>query len=884
MKKTSTHLWLIRFIGLIVPQRLRADWRQEWEAELRHRESQLAQWDKLTRQTKLNLWRRSFGAFTDALLLQPRRLEDEMFQDLRFGARTLKKNFGFTLIAVFTLALGIGAGTAIFSAAKPVLFDSLPYPQANRLMMIWEGQKDGGRNEGTFGLYRALVERSRSFASLAVMRSWQPTLTGAAEPERLDGQRVSATYFRTLGVPPALGRDFLEAEDQPNGAGVVIISDGLWRRRFNSDRAVIGRQIKINDNSHTVIGVMPSGFENVLTPTAAIWAPLQYDPALPPQGREWGHHLRTLGRLRTEATAEQASQELNQILRDLVTIYPQSLADGGIPAKLIVNALQDDITSSVKPALLAIIGAALLLLGIACVNVTNLLLARGTQRRGEFALRAALGAGRTRIVRQLLTESLLLSLLGGAAGMLVAQVGVRALVLLSPAGLPRAGAMRLDASAFVFGMSVATLIGLAVGLIPALQVSRGNLFNRLQQSSARTTGGRQLTRRLLVVAEVALTLVLLVGAGLLMRSLQQIFAISPGFEPAQLLTMQVQISARQFNKEATDQFFAASLAAVRQLPGVTAAAFTNQLPMSEDRDEYGVRFNPGADGLPEQRASSSFRYGVSPGYFETMGIPLRRGRLLDERDTANAPPVAVISESLARRKFEQQDPLDRRLRIGGRPDAPWYTVVGVVGDVKQASLIASQAEAVYVTTAQWYFADNVQSLVVRTRGNATALVPALRQAIWAVDKNQPISRIATMESLLAATAAERRFALMLLQAFGLAALTLAAIGLYGVLSGSVTERTREIGVRLALGAQRRNVLVLILRQGVTLTLCGVALGLPAAGAATHSLNKLLYGVSATDPLTFGGVAFLLTIVALLACYLPARRAMKVDPLVALRHE
>lgn len=811
-----------------------------------------------------------------------------MFQDLRFGARTLRKNFGFTLIAVFTLALGIGASTAIFSAVKPVLFDSLPYPQANRLTMIWEGQKDGGRNEGTFGLYRALVERSRSFASLAVMRSWQPTLTGATEPERLDGQQVSASYFRTLSVAPALGRDFLETDDLPNAPNVAIISDGLWRRRFNGDRALIGQQIRINDNSYTVIGVMPGGFENVLSPTAAIWTPLQYDPALPPQGREWGHHLRTLGRLRPEANLEQAGRELDQVLRDLLTIYPRALpnvlADGGIPAKLIVNPLQDDITSGVKPALLAILGAVLLLLCIACVNVTNLLLARGAQRRGEFALRAALGAGRTRMVRQLLTESLLLSLLGGALGMLVAQFGVSALVMLSPPGLPRVGAIRLDVATFVFGLGITTLIGLAVGLIPALQSARSSLHLGLQQSSGRTAGGQQLTRRALVVAEVALALVLLVSAGLLMRSLQQLFAISPGFEPAGLLTMQVQISAQQFDKEANDQFFAASLSAVRQIPGVTAAAFTNQLPMSEDRDEWGVRFELGADGQPERRGSSSFRYAVSPGYFQTMSIPLRRGRLLDERDGANAPPVAVISESLARRKLGQQDPLGRRLRIGGHPDAPWYTVVGVVGDVKQASLIDSQPDAVYLTTTQWYFSENVQSLVVRTRGNATTLAPALRQAIWAVDKDQPISRVATMESLLAATAAERRFALLLLQAFGLAALALAAIGLYGVLSGSVTERTREIGVRLALGAQRSDILKLILRQGLGLTLGGVGLGLLAAWAATRLLTRLLFGVSATDPLTFAGVAMLLTVVASLACYLPARRATKVDPLVALRQD
>ncbi|MGH9833455.1 MAG: ABC transporter permease, partial [Blastocatellia bacterium] len=423
------HLWLIRFVGLIVPRRLRADWRQEWEAELRYREALLAEWDRLDWRNKLDLLRRSTSAFWDALWLQPKRLEDEMFQDLRFGVRMLAKQPGFTLVAVLTLALGIGASTAIFSAVKPVLFDSLPYPQADHLAMIWEGRKDGGRNEGTFGVYRAFVERSRSFESLAVMRSWQPTLTGATEPERLDGQRVSAGYFRTLRIAPVLGRDFLETDDQLNAPKVAIISDGLWRRRFNSDPAMVGQQIRVNDSSYTVIGVMPSTFENVLMPQAAIWTTLQYDPALPPQGREWGHHLRTLGRLRPEANAEQAGRELDQILHDLRAIHPQGMASYGAATRFWIYSLQDDITSGVKPALLAILGAVLLLLGIACVNVTNLLLARGAQRRGEFALRAALGAGRTRMMRQLLTESLLLSVLGGALGMFVAQVGVRALVM-----------------------------------------------------------------------------------------------------------------------------------------------------------------------------------------------------------------------------------------------------------------------------------------------------------------------------------------------------------------------------------------------------------------------------------------------------------------------
>jgi putative ABC transport system permease protein len=589
-----------------------------------------------------------------------------------------------------------------------------------------------------------------------------------------------------------------------------------------------------------------------------------------------------VGRLRPGAGADQARIEMDQILRDLMVIYPRVLADYGVPNRFIVNSLQDDVTSAVKPALLAVLVAVMLLLTIAAVNVTNLLLARGAQRRGEFAVRAALGAPRTRMIRQLLTESLLLAVLGGALGMVVAELGVRALVALSPQGLPRVDAIRVDGAVFAFGMGITTLIGLMVGLVPALSASRADLRSGLQQGSKRASGASQSARRALVVAEVALALTLLIGAGLLLRSLQRLFAISPGFDASSLLTMQVQTSGHRFDDETTHRFFAQALEATRQVPGVTAAAFVSQAPLSGDKDEYGVQFEPGPDGKPE-RGYSSFRYAVSPGYFETMGIPLRRGRLLDTRDVAGAPPAVVISESLAKRKFGDQDPIGRRAHVGRR-DLPWYTIVGVVGDVKQASLAAQQSDAAYITAEQWYFADSAMWLLVRARGDAAALVPAVRKAIWSVDKDQPIPRVATMDDLLAATAAERRFALILFEAFGLVALALAAIGIYGVLSGGVAERTREIGVRMALGADRRDVLGLILRQGLKLTLGGVGIGLLAAWAATRLMTNLLYGVSATDPLTFGGVALLLIVVALLACYLPARRATKVDPLVALRHE
>lgn len=882
-RRLKPHLWLIRTIGVIVPSRLRADWKQEWQAELQYRELLLADWDKLNWITKIDLVRRSLGAIWDALLLQPQRLEDEMFQDLSYGVRMLARRPAFTAVAVITLALGIGASTAIFSAVNPILFEPLPYPHAGRITMVWDFGNGGARVNVTFGTYRELLDRSRSFEALAVMRLWQPTLTGLNQPERFEGQRVSASYFRVMGVTPALGRDFQDSEDQLNGPAVAIISDGLWRLRFGEDNAIVGNQITLDDRSYTVIGVMPRGFENVLAPSTEIWSPLQYDTALLPDSREWGHHLRMVGRLRPGIAPDQARLEINAIAQNPVSQFSRP-SHAALQQGLILNALQDDVTSGVRPALLAVLGAVLLVLAIACVNVTNLLLARGAQRRGEFAMRAALGAGRMRMIRQLLTESLMLSVVGGALGMIVAEFGVRALVALSPPALPRAGTISMNGGVFAFALGITTLIGLAVGLIPALHASRTDLHLGLQQSSHRTAGGHQWLRRTLVVAEVALALVLLVSTGLLLRSLQRLFAIDPGFDASNLLTMQVQISFRRFDEAATNRFYAQALEAIRQVPGVTQAAFTSQLPLSGDiEDGYGVHFESSPTGNPEAD-SGAYRYAVSQGYFETMAIPLLSGRLLNGHDVAGAPPAVLISESLARSKFGTEDPIGQRLRIGPT-DGPWDTVVGVVGNVKQTSLALDQTDAVYITNEQWrMFPDRARWIAVRTRGGAASLAAAIKQAIWSVDKDEPIVRLATMDARLEASAAERRFALVLFEAFGLVALVLAAIGIYGVLSGSVTERTREIGVRLALGAPRGNILALVIRQGMTLTILGLVIGLTGAALATRALVTMLFGISLLDPITYFGVIALLLAVSGVACWIPARRATKVDPLVALRQE
>ncbi len=805
--------------------------------------------------------------------------------DLRYAIRRLHHSPGFTATVAVTLALGIGATTAIFSAVNPILFEPLPYPQPGRLAMIWEATADGERMATTFGTYRGLVERSRSFEAIAVMKPWQPAMTGRSLPERFEGQRVSAGFFLVLGVHAALGRTFQPSDDVFRGPNVVILSDALWRRRFGGDRDIVGRAILLDDNPFTVIGVMPASFENVLAPDAEVWAPLQYNTSLPADGREWGHHLRMAGRLRSGVSLEWARNELQVVMRALARIYVKGYdSSGGAPAGFVVNSLQADIASGVRPALRAVIGAVILLLTIACVNVTGLLLARGAQRRGEFAMRAALGAGRGRLARQIVTESLVLAVLGGALGIGLAELGVRALVALAPPALPRVAAMTVSGSVFAFALVVTTLAGLLVGLVPAIQASRGDLHGRTQEESRRTAGSHQVARRALVVAEIALALMLLVSAGLLLHSLQRLFAVAPGFDASHLLTMQVQETGHRFDTAAARyRFFDDVREAVRRIPGVEAVGFTSQLPVSGDYEIYGVQFEKDRSANGE----GAYRYAVSPGYLETMRIPLRRGRLLDEHDTGEAPAVVLINESFAKRKFHGEDPIGQRVRLGpdvGHSGRPGATIVGVVGDVKQESLAVAEEDAFYVPTKQWIWADKVLSLVVRVRGEAPAFAPAVRSAIWSVDRDQPIVRVATMDDLLARSAAERRFALMLFEAFALVALVLAATGIYGVLAAGVTERTREIGVRSALGASRRDIVRLVLGQAMTLTALGIVLGVGGAAAASRGIASLLFGVSPLDPMTYGGVLVLLCGVSAIACWAPAWRVARIDPAVTLRAE
>jgi putative ABC transport system permease protein len=812
---------------------------------------------------------------------------DSLRADLRYACRRLLASPGFALIAIASIALGVGASTAVFSAVHRILFASLPYPEAQRVVALTDRDGQGGRLPMTYGTYREIAERSRSFERLAVADRWQPALTTEGDPERLDGDRVTADYFRVLGVPPAMGRDFDASDDRPGGPRVAIVSASLAERRFGGAAETLNRQIALNGVAYTVIGVMPAAFRNALAPSAEVWAPLQYRDRAAFQESEWGHHVRGLGRLAAGVTAQQAATEIAALGRAPIAEFARPswapLTNG-----LLVESLTESLTFGVRPMLLAVLGAVALLLAIACVNVTNLLLARAFARRAELAVRTALGAGRRRLMRQLVTESLLIALLGGFAGLGVAAAVARLLVALAPVSLG-IESFGLDGSMFLGAFAISAAVGLGIGVIPALRGVHANLYVAVRSRSRTTDARHHLLRRSLVVTQVALAFVLLTGAGLLLRSVDRLLATAPGFDPARVLTLQVVATGRRYESFAElAQLYERAIDAVRAVPGVVDAAFSSQLPLSGDNDNYndnyGVLFEAEQDA---RAAGAALRYAVTPGWFGTMGIPLVQGRLLGIDDRAGVPPSVLINQSYAKRRFGAQDPIGQRLKMGpmiGQPDAPWATVVGVVGDVKQTSLALDAPDAVYFAMGQWAWVDPVQSLAVRTAGDPAALTAAIERAIWSVDPTPPLVRVATMRDLVERSEGQRRFALTIFAAFGLAAVVLAVVGLYGVVAGSVEERTREIGVRAALGASPARVAAFVVRQGVTLAAAGILVGVAGAVAVSRSLESLLFGVTPLAVWSYGGTVALLFGMALLACSVPAARAARVDPAVTLRAE
>jgi putative ABC transport system permease protein len=921
-------LWLIRFIGVIVPRRLRAGWRQEWEAELRYREELLVEWERLDWRNKLALLWHSLGAFADALWLQPRRWEDEMIQDLRYGVRMLLKSPAFTLAAILSLAIGIGANTALFSVINAVLWHPLPYPHAERLVRLEDCCSKAD--------FVALSEASSAFDKLAAWAGHNFTLTGRGEAVRLTGQRVTPEFLSLLGVTPQAGRGFAAEEFQPGHDQVAIISDRLWHNRFDADPQIVGQAVTMDERSYTIVGVAPARFDffrsnDLLTPLAFTAADLskEVDPF-----DEDCCGVEVVARLKPGIALERAQQELAVIWRGLKKeereVRPPPLRE-----------LRESQVRDFRMTLLAVWGVVGFVLLIACANLANLMLARAANRQKELAVRAAIGARRLRLVRQLLTESVLVALLGGALGLLFAYFGVKALSAANPvihkmslepirgfdpfsvfsgggfgsshqvfdlsspgmARVPRLVEVTIDGEVMVFTFVLALLTGTLFGLAPALQFSRPDLSHALKDGAAVSSAGfgfrgRRRTQNLLVIGEVALALVLLAGAGLLIRSIWRLHDEELGFQPEKLLTMRLEFPSYKYRDRATITSFVAQLSErLAVLPGVESAGAADSMPLLKKGGVSTISIEEKPDSIwPRGKPKvpmrgprpNGFYSEVSPNYFRTMGIPLRRGREFGAHDNGQSSPVVIINEEMARRHWPGENPIGKRFKHDFAES--WRTVVGVVGNVKRFALEDQTLPEFYVPLLQpWqesslYLLKTGTFLVVRVAGRSEDMVEAVRQTVWSLDRDQPIRRIATMQDRLADVFAPRRFNMLVFGLFALIALLLAALGIYGVIAYSVAQRTHEIGIRMALGATSRDVLWLVVRQGMLLTLIGVALGTGAALALTRILKNLLFGVSATDPATFVGIALLLTGVAFIASYIPARRATKVDPLVALRHE
>ena len=798
--------------------------------------------------------------------------------DLHLAVRLLRRAPAFTIVCVLTLGLAIGAATALYSVARPLLLEPLPYPGAERLVVISERDADGGASNTGWATYVDVAREARSLEHVAVTGSWLPTLAGdGTSAERLTGLRVSWQFFRTLGVQPALGRDFLAEEDAAGRNGVVVISDGLWRRRFGGDPGVVGRTVALDDREHVVIGVMPPSFEYALSPSTQVWRVLGYDATRPWACRTC-RHLRMIARLHPDVSLDRSIGELDALSRELVRRHPNEYPAAGFVAA----SMADRAVESVRAPLIAVLGAVFLVLLIAVANVANLQLARAMRRQGEFAVRQALGAGRGRLVQQLLAEALVIAAIGGGLGTLVAVVALPALVGLLPAEIPRLHEVRVNGAALLVVLAASLGSALAIGLVPAWRGDQRIADAGLRGGDRVVSRRHRFARAGLVVGEVALAMVLLVGAGLLARSLAHLLSEDAGFEVAGLLTMELQSTGAAYQENAgVYAYHDRVLDAVRALPGVESAALASQLPLGGNMDMYGVNALDKPLANPEL-APYADRYVVTPDFMRTMRIGLVRGRAFDAMDARDsAAKVAIVSASLAATVWPGDDPIGRQLRMGDTT-APWRTVVGVVRDVRHSGLDATVMRQAYVPERQWEWADNHAVLVVRARHDAAAIAGTVREAVRAVDPTQPIARVATMTQVVAASTAQRRLALGLFVAFALAALLLTSAGIYGVLAGSVTERTREIGLRSALGAAPRAILALVVRQALQLAAVGLLIGLAGAAGLSHFLRAMLYGVAPTDPVTLGAVVLLLAAVALLACLVPAVRAVRIEPMRALR--
>lgn len=808
---------------------------------------------------------------------------ETLWQDVRYGARMLRKNPGFTLVAVLTLALGIGANSAIFSVVNAVLLRPLAFRDPGKLCLVTESLPSFPSLGPSFQNYVDFRDQAKSFEGLAAVHIDRLNLTGRGDPERLSAQMATADLFPLLGVNAIEGHTFTSDEDRYGGPAVVLLSYGFWQRNFGGTPNILGKTIRLNDQPYTVTGILPAGFQ-IIVPVDVVVPFAPWAHGLP-DDRNWHPGITAVGRLRQGVTLERARVEMAAIAQRLAKQYPLYDTDMGAN----VNGLQETLVQNVRPALLMLLGAVGLVLLIACGNIANLLLARAASRQREIAVRTALGAGRLRIVRQLLTESVLLAFAGGAVGLLLARVILTPLLALASKSLPSVGVIGLDGRVLAFTAAIALLAGVLFGLAPALQTAKMDVRPALSDASRGSTGGasRHRVRDLLVVTEVALALILLIGAGLLIRSFARLQDVQPGFDASHLLVVDVPVSPNGYAQAPRRMsLFDQLIERSKTLPGVSAAGAALILPVTGSGSV--IHFN--IQGRPPKTPHDYILIGyrpVSPGYLETLRVPLLAGRMLNESDTEPGPYVAVVNQSMVKQYFPGESPIGKRIQVGATPtnEIPWAEIVGVVGDMKQS--LASEASAeMYIPFRQ---ADSLipifaMSMVLRTTNEPHAEVSALRNAVHEIDADQPLVNFRTMQENIATSVSDPRFRTMLLGIFAASALLLAVIGLYGLMAYSVEQRTSEIGIRLALGAQRNDILKLIVVQGLKLVLVGVAIGLGGALALSQLLARFLYGVVPSDPATFAIVASILMLVAIVACWIPARRAMRVDPIVALRYE
>jgi putative ABC transport system permease protein len=871
-------LAVVRACAVVVPRASRADWRAEWENEVRYRWDLLDRRDRLDWRTRMDLFRRALGAFPDAAWLRRQFTADaDVVHDLRHGVRMLAKAPSFTIAAVFILALGIGGTVSIVALLDTLFLKPLPYQDADRIVTLWQQKASQAteREDVAPANFLDWRERTRSFSSFAAMVPYSRTYTGGTTPEVLFGAQVTEDFFDAIGMKPTIGRGFLSDEHRPGGRRAVVITYAFWQSRYGGNPDVINKAISLDNEPWTIVGVLPATFAPQFLPRRSelsVWTPKvvqEYEKRI--RASAWWN---VVARLAPGVTVQQAQSEMDRISAELTKENPRTNAT----TTAVVVPFREHLTGGVSRPLFLMFAAVVLVLGIGCANVASLLLARGIERIREFAIRSALGAGRVRLIRQLVAESLLLAAVAATLGVAVAHLGLRAIVAIAPGGVLRLQAAAIDGRVLLFALGLTTVTAISFGLIPALQFSRAGRDGLRERQSE---GPRGTLRRGLVSAEVAIALVLLSGAGLLVRSFERLLSVDPGFNGANVVTAQVFANNRHPTAADLRGFFGSTIERMQALPGVDAAGAVSAMPFAMSniniRGDFEIVGRPPAGDIERTNAYVTI---ATPGYFRAMSIPLREGRLLDDRDSETSPRVAVISDALRRREWPDESPIGRRFKVAWQGKPVEAEIVGVVSQIRHEALDVAPRAEVFFPLAQMPFGS--MTYVVRGSGESAALIDGVKRQIWSVDAMQPIYDTAIVDRLVHASLVRQRFSMTVMSAFALVALILCASGIYGIISFTTTQRTREIGLRMALGADAPAIRRMVLREGSVVIATGLAFGLIGAAAGSRFLQTLLFEITPGDPITFAVVCLVLAAVGLAACFVPATRATRVDPLTALR--